>query len=916
MMDPGSMGELRVLLVEDSQDDAELNLRELRRNGFSVSAHRVETASGLIDALSEQDWDLVLSDFQLPGFGGFEALRILQTSERDIPFILVSGAIGEEIAVSVLKAGAHDCVLKGNLSRLGPVVDRELREARTRHEKREAEQRLREAEERYRDLFQHSPVPTWVGDFSAVNSFFEDLRANGVSSIRAHLDHHPECVRQCVDLLRIVDMNQSGLALLGVRSREEASAFKSSFFEEESWPAFREEMIALAEGARSFSAEIAIRDVRGHRRILSFFLSVSPGFESSLGRVLVSFVDITERVTMEHLLKDSQASLEQAQRIAYLGSWEWDLNQPRPSWSPQMFELFGLSPENPPPTYDQFVMWIHPEDRPKVMGALEEVIASGDPWSVEYRIRRTDGTVRHVNERAELMLDDLDRPFRLRGTIQDITESWTVQEQLRQSEAQTTAVLENVEDIIVSRDLEGRCVVFNSAFARIVRRLFDMEAVPGLRTLDHLPEEAKAHWEEVLQTVHQGHSHREEFCWRFEGEETRHYETTLSPIWEQGRVIGSIEVNHDITKRKLMELALRDSEAKFSTLVAKAPVGIYMTDRFGRCNYVNERWCQMAGLTPEEAEGDGWRSGLHPEDRERVFADWSHMIASQGTWGTEYRFLDRQGTTTWVYGSATGLEDAQGATVGYIGINVDITERKGLENTLKDMERLTAKGQMAAYIAHEINNPLAGIKNAFTLVERAIPPDHAYARYGDLIKREIDRIAGIIRTMYHVYRPPSLEAKPVSIHQAFQDIEGLVEAKCRAAGVHCEIAMTDPRLSVLMNEGLVRQVLFNLVLNAIDASPDGGRIQLGAEREPGFNLITVEDEGSGIDPGLAERIFEPGFTTKRDSAMSGLGLGLATCRSILAASGGTLTFRSPDSGRGTRFEMRMPDTTPESKERP
>ena len=916
MTDQGRTACLRVLLVEDSPDDAELNLRELRRNGFSVSAHRVETSAGMIDALTEKDWDLVLSDFQLPGFGGFEALRILQASERDIPFILVSGAIGEEIAVSVLKAGAHGCVLKGNLSRLGPEVERELREARNRREKRDAEQRLREAEERYRHLFQHSPVPTWVGDFSAVKTYFEDLREQGVPSIRTHFEHHPDSVKRCVDLLRILDMNQSGLALLGANTGEEVTAIKPSFFEEESWPPFREEMIALAEGARSYSGEVAIRNLKGQRRILSFFLSVSPGFESSLGRVLVSFVDITERVTMEQLLKDSQASLEQAQRIAHLGSWEWDLNQPRPSWSPQMFELFGMPPEDPPPTYDQFVMWIHPEDRPKVMGALEEVIASGDPWSVEYRIRRTDGTTRHVNERAELMLDDLDRPFRLRGTIQDITESWETQEQLRQSEAQTAAVLENVEDIITSRDLDGRCVVFNSAFARIVRRLFGVDAMPGLRTLDYLPVEAKSHWEGVLQKIHQGHSHREEFCWRFEGEETRHYETTLSPIWEQGRVIGSIEVNHDITERKLMELALRDSEAKFSTLVGKAPVGIYMTDTSGLCHYVNERWCQMAGLTAEEAEGDGWRLGLHPEDREKVFAAWNHMITSQGTWGTEYRFLNRDGTITWVYGSATSLEDAQGTTIGYIGINVDITERKALEATLKDMERLSAKGQMAAYIAHEINNPLAGIKNAFTLVERAIPSDHAYARYGDLIKREIDRIAGIIRTMYHVYRPPSLDAKPISIHQAFQDIEGLVEAKCRAAGVHCEIVMTDPRLSVVMNEGLLRQVLFNLVLNAIDASPEGGRILLGASKEAGVLLITVEDEGAGIPPELAERIFEPGFTTKRDSAMSGLGLGLSTCRSILAASGGTLTFRSPDGGRGTRFEMRMPDAIQESKERP
>ncbi len=143
---------LRLLLVEDSDDDAELVLEALSSSGFDVAFRRVENAAGMIEALEKSSWDAVLSDFNLPEFSTQEALDILKSYDLDLPFIVVSGYIGEEAAVAMMKSGAHDFVMKGNLARLGPALARELREAELRRERKAMEADLK----RWADIFRHA----------------------------------------------------------------------------------------------------------------------------------------------------------------------------------------------------------------------------------------------------------------------------------------------------------------------------------------------------------------------------------------------------------------------------------------------------------------------------------------------------------------------------------------------------------------------------------------------------------------------------------------------------------------------------------------------------------------------------------------------------------------------------------------
>lgn len=148
---------LRALLIEDSEIDAELLLLELKRIGYRVVHERVQTAGALQRALFA-DWDIALSDHAMPGFSGVEALRMLKSSGKDIPFIIVSGTIGEDTAVSAMHAGADDFLTKGNLGRLAPAIERSLREHRARAARRRAERALRESEERLRAVFEQAAV--------------------------------------------------------------------------------------------------------------------------------------------------------------------------------------------------------------------------------------------------------------------------------------------------------------------------------------------------------------------------------------------------------------------------------------------------------------------------------------------------------------------------------------------------------------------------------------------------------------------------------------------------------------------------------------------------------------------------------------------------------------------------------------
>lgn len=177
---------LKLLVIEDSKDDCDLLLRELKRNGYEPKHALVETPDGMQEALAIADWDVIICDYSMPRFSAIEALAILKQSGRDIPFIIVSGAIGEETAVEAMKAGAHDYLMKNNLLRLSPAIERERADAKVRHERMLGERALYESELKFRLLFNNNPVPLLILNYDTL----QVLEANDAAARSFEIAQH------------------------------------------------------------------------------------------------------------------------------------------------------------------------------------------------------------------------------------------------------------------------------------------------------------------------------------------------------------------------------------------------------------------------------------------------------------------------------------------------------------------------------------------------------------------------------------------------------------------------------------------------------------------------------------------------------------------------------------------------------
>jgi PAS domain S-box-containing protein len=240
-------------------------------------------------------------------------------------------------------------------------------------------------------------------------------------------------------------------------------------------------------------------------------------------------------------------------------------------------------------------------------------------------------------------------------------------------------------------------------------------------------------------------------------------------------------------------------------------------------------------------------------------------------------------------------------------IITDIGREHAIRQRALAAEKLVATGRMAARIAHEINNPLAGIKGAISLIKMDFPKDHANFTYVEMVEKEINRLTSIIRQMYGIFKPESQAFSPVSITLLLQECRLLMAPLADERGIHLTLGEI-PEVMLSAAESHLREILYNLTRNAIEASFDHGCVMLSARTDDGCIHIAVDDDGKGL-PVSDESIFEPFFTTKQTFQGAGLGLGLSVSRSLANAMGGHISLH-PRQPRGTRAVLCLPLQNP------
>ncbi len=696
---------LRVLIIEDSEEDTQLLLWELLRSGYEVEFERVETAEAMQSALKQKTWDLILSDYTLPTFSAPRALEVLKASSLDLPFIIISGTIGEDTAVTALKAGANDFLIKGKFARLGPAIERELREAKTRREHRRAEEALKSSETRYRLAAGATNDVIWEWD-SKTNELMWSENAQSV------FGYMPEEINA-----------------------------EAAWWDEHIHPEDRERVVTgiyalLESGGTIWADEYRFLRRDGSIAYIDDRAYVERDADGRPLRMIGAMSDNTERKQAEEALAASELRYRMLFESNPHPMWVYDLETLR------FLAVNGAAAKHYGYSQDEFLLMtikdLRPaEDVPVLMTNLresnQEFQASGT-----WRHYKKDGTLIDV-EIISHSVQWEERPARL-VLANDITESKRAEKALRQSEEQYRGLFEDspislwvedfsevkqrldelkkngVQDIptylkehpdfVIESAKQVRILAVNSAAMKVYHARQKSELLGNLADVFHnLPLEQ---FENELIQVANGRLNfeREEIDHTLTGEKIHvNVRWSVAPGYEDSlaKVIVSTV---DITERKQAEETLREKERLLSEAQRIGHIGSWSYDILTDTLIYSDEMYRLFDVSPEEFQhnSEGFLGLIYSSDRPMV-AKWMEGIQSgRQTRELEFRILRKNGELRYIRCRGAVEFDTTGKPASFIGTAQDVTERKLSEIQIRQqIERLTALRKIDQAITSSFN---------------------------------------------------------------------------------------------------------------------------------------------------------------------------------------------------------------------
>jgi PAS domain S-box-containing protein len=643
-----------------------------------------------------------------------------------------------------------------------------------------------------------------------------------------------------------------------------------------------------------------------------------------------------ERQALSHDLQESKARLEEAQRVAHVGHWEWDLETDVVVWSDETYRIFGLTPQERPMDLATVRAIVHPEDRESLYSGVDVDLVAGVHPDAEFRIVLPNGEVRTVYATTSKLWsalpgdskrDALGRPYKLFGTVQDITERKRAEQALQQSQF----YLSEGERLAhmgswASSDLGIRWSDdLGIYWSDEVYKIYGFDPNSGPPNIEQylalIHPHDRASMAATLKAMH------EQRCGcdltkrivRPDGE-VRHVRCVGIPLVEEGVFKGFHGSAMDVTEHERLTQELRREQAYLEEAQRLTHAGSWA------CNLVTQKIfhssdenARIYGFDPSQGpiSFDRHYGSILADDEPAIRAKLENAIRAGADYDVEFRIRHTDGTVRFLRG--IGHHNPAQEFGEYVGITMDITDQKHaerererlrqLEADLAHINRVNMMGELSAALAHEIKQPIAASITSANALRRWLshdPPDLERARAAaSRIEEDANRAAEVISSLQSFYkRGTPVQREIVDVKNIIGEMAVLLktEAARYFVAIRTEIGEETPNLFV--DRVQLQQVFMNLMLNAIEAMKDagGGEVTVTSRVNPeGWLLVSISDTGMGLPEDWTEEIFEAFHSTKPQ----GTGMGLTITRSIVESYGGRV-WATNNQGRGATFCFTLP----------
>ena len=626
--------------------------------------------------------------------------------------------------------------------------------------------------------------------------------------------------------------------------------------------------------------------------------------------LLGTYMDITERKHVEESLRQSEARFKGAFASSTIGMALVALDGRSLEVNPALCRIVGYSEEELLARTFQDIT--HPDDLDSDLAYIRQLLAGEIPsYQMEKRYLRKQGQVVWALLSVSLVRDRAGQPLYFVSQIQDITEGKLAAQALRESEERYRLIAENTADVIWTLDLATHRFTYVSPSIEKLRGFtpeemmaqpFEASLTPNsLRRVETLIAATLA---AMATGDHSARFGTVETDLPTKGGGVVQAEAVATALTDaSGRVTSLLGVTRDISERRRVEAALRESEERYRTLVAHSPDGIFLVDLKGNFLSVNETICRELGFSEAEMLSMSIWDIVPERHWETHKARMARILKGEILDDTvEYEARAKAGQLVPVEVRSAPYRKGE-EIVGFQAIARNITGRIELESHLRDVQKMEAVGLLAGGVAHDFNNLLQAMLNHVEVVRSRHADAAQMAATMTGLEADIRRGSALTRQLLLFARRETAKPERLDLNEVIRSAATFLRRLVRA-NVTFSVEPSEEPLPLTADRGQIDQVLMNLVVNAADAMPGGGRLTIRSGSQGRERVwFSVDDTGSGIPVEVRERIFEPFFTTKTTG--KGTGLGLSVVHGIVTQHHGVVEFQDLPSG-GTSFRVALP----------